>query len=252
MRAIYSLFLACLLITSCDNFQYYFSSDGDDISVHDMNSIGKMGSTNTDLGINNPYTFSLDNSTWTDMDYYGKTIYYVYKTDPGDFHYPLDCKSNQNMSTEYIPNEKQYTSLFFLKLTNPNFSSFPNTDLGKWKFRINGFYKARNFISLQITEFAYWLDSMEIYARTKNSLIFLGVIQGNDWLQADSSAMEPIIFERWIPTGVRFESIEVRFIRRCVKSARFDFNKLNPIPPSIVSDQPSEFKIESVEFLPIP
>lgn len=252
MRAIPILFIAGLLIISCDSVQYYYSVANEDMNTCNMNPAEEQRDLNLDLTVTNPYKLRLLGADWLETDYHGRTVYYVYSTMPGDFYYPADCKSSPPMSIEYIPNEKQYTSLFTLRPDNSNLQKIPNTALGKWKFRINGFYKTRNFISVQSTEFSYWIDSMEVYAKNQSSHILLGTIQGTDWQQEDPLKMDSIAFEHPIPTGMTVESIDIRFFRRCVKSAHFDFNKLSPIPPSVTNDQPSRFKIESIEFVQIP
>ena len=255
MKTIKYLICLYLLIASCDNYQYYLPNKNSDMSELDA----RQTSSNFDSMADNSYIFTMGIPKFAPKDYYGNSETCNIDINLlGNFTFPPGCKNipQNGGPVEYIPKETQCISLLSLTLENPK-SLIPDTSQGNWKLLINGSYKARNFFALQSKEpifknFAYWLDGMEIYAKSGTSHRLLGTIQGNDWSQNDPSKFDVILFERQLPSGMKIDAIDVRFTRRCVKSNSFEFNTLDSIPSALISDLLSKFIIDNIAFVKIP
>lgn len=233
--------LCCLLLiaASCETFQYIAPQNIIDSGTQDTHN------TTADSALRENQ-FTIQSLTYV-TDYFGNSNSCLIDISTvGKFEFPSKCQVN-SFRTGFTM-EDSCVSLFRLKLSNEKNDNLPDTSQGNWKLSISGSHKTRNFFRRQGNDtFAYWVDAMEIYLVQGANRYYLGVVQGDDWLQADPVKATNFLFENSIPMNIKFDAVDLRFFRRCA-SKNFAFNNIDASPPAISNSLLSKFIIENIEF----
>ncbi len=234
----------CALVSSCDNYQYKLDNTN---GYTDPNQMKHEPAPTSNPQIVNSATFN-----WTlpmfERDYYWSSINSAPSCNlntansSGTFTYQSRCDLKaSNPGGDCI-------SLFSLPLDTSK-TSLPELSVGNWMIRISGSHKMRNFFHLQkADEYAYWIDSVEVYVPTEAGPKYLGSIQGEDWAQGNTNIMKTFVFERQIPSDVKLDSIKLRFSRRCKKS-NFNYSEFEKLLNITTSNEASSLVIDHIEFV---